>query len=86
MGLQKHVTEVRLNGEKLGVRWWGRHLYRIEPGILKEGENQLEILYVTTLANYANSLTGNEVAKRWINLEEPELMGLKGAVQLLKPM
>ncbi len=86
LGLEKHITEVKLNGEKLGVKWWGRHLYRLAPGILKEGENQLEIIYTTTLANYANSLTGNEVAKRWIKLEEPDPMGLTWDIRLLKSM
>jgi hypothetical protein len=86
LGLENHVTEVKLNGKKLGVKWWGRHLYHLAPGILKEGENQLEIIYTTTLANYANSLTGNEVARRWINLEEPDPMGLKGDIRLLKSM
>jgi len=86
LGMERHITEVKLNGEELGIRWWGRHLYPIGPGILKEGENQLEIIYTTTLANYANSLTENEVARRWINLEDPEIMGLKGDIRLLKPI
>jgi hypothetical protein len=84
LGLEKHVTEVSLNGQALGVKWWGRHLYRIPPAVLKEGENSLEIRYTTTLANYANSLTDNEVAKRWINLREPDPMGFTGEVKLLK--
>jgi hypothetical protein len=84
LGIEKHVTEVKLNGENLGIRWWGRHLYHIAPGILKAGENQLEIVYTTTLANYANSLTGNEVARRWIKLEAPDPMGLTGDFRLMK--
>ncbi|KPL11123.1 MAG: hypothetical protein AMS26_20695, partial [Bacteroides sp. SM23_62] len=86
LGIEKHITEVKLNGENLGVKWWGRHLYHLAPGILKEGENQLEIIYTTTLANYANSLTGNEVARRWIILEQPEQMGLTGDIRLMKSM
>ncbi len=86
LGIQKHVTEVKLNGENLGVKWWGRHLYPIAPGILKAGENQLEIIYTTTLANYANSLTGNEAARRWIALEALEPMGLTGDIRLMKSM
>jgi len=84
IGIEKHVTEVKLNGEKLGMKWWGRHLYFIAPDILKEGKNQLEIIYTTTLANYVNSLTGNEVARRWIKLEEPDPMGLTGDIRLMK--
>ena len=84
LGLQEHITEVKLNGESLGTRWWGRHLYEIPEGILSEGENRLEILYTTTLSNYANSLKDNSVASRWINLENPDPMGLFGEIRWLK--
>lgn len=86
LGLESQVTEVKLNGKVIGVKWWGRHLYQIPEGTIKEGENQLEITYTTTLANYANSLTGNDVAKRWINLSRPEPMGLNKEVRLLKAL
>jgi hypothetical protein len=72
----------------LGVKWWGRHLYRLPQGTLKEGENELTISYTTTLANYARSLTGNQAAERWterwIKLEALESMGLRDNVRLLK--
>jgi len=84
LGIEKHITEVTLNGHELGVRWSGRHLYRIEDDILKVGENSLQITYTTTLANYTNSLSGNAVAKRWINLQKPDLMGLISEIRLMK--
>jgi hypothetical protein len=84
LGIEKQVTEVILNGEKIGTRWWGRHLYRVEPDHLLPGENRLEIIYTTTLANYVNSLEENRVAKRWIRMERPESMGFTGEVRLLK--
>ncbi|MCP4312830.1 MAG: hypothetical protein GY790_16325, partial [Bacteroidetes bacterium] len=84
LGIEQHITEARINGKELGVKWWGRHLYRIPEGVLKQGENQLQITYTTTLANYANSLTSNQAAKKWINLKKPDPMGLKGDIRLLK--
>ncbi len=84
LGIEQHITEAKLNGHKLGVKWSGRHLYRIDGGILKEGENSLEITYTTTLANYTNSLSDNAVAKQWINLHEPDPMGLISEVRLMK--
>ena len=84
LGLQKHISEVVLNGTNLGTRWWGRHLFRIPYNVLSVGTNRLEIIYTTTLANYANSLDDNPVAKRWINLAEPEPMGLQPGIHLLK--
>jgi hypothetical protein len=83
LGIQDHVTEAILNGKHLGTRWYGRHLYRVKEGLLRQGENQLEILYTTTLANYANSLEDNLSARRWIDLDKPESMGLTGQVMLL---
>ena len=59
-------------------------MYKIEEGMLITGENQIEILYTTTLTNYANSLKDNDVAKRWIRLQEPDPMGLVNEVRLLK--
>lgn len=84
LGPEKHVTEIKLNGKDIGVKWWGRHLYRLPEGILMEGENDLVISYTTTLANYANSLTGNEAAEQWSNLQQPDPMGLTGDIRLLK--
>ena len=84
LGVETHITEVILNGQCIGTKWWGRHLYSLEEGILKPGSNELEIIYTTTLANYVNSLKDNEVAKQWINLAEPDAMGLTQGVSLLK--
>jgi hypothetical protein len=81
---ERHISEVKLNGKDIGVKWWGRHLYLLPEGILKEGENKLEISYTTTLANYTHSLTGNEVAQHWTNLQKPDPMGLSNDVRLLK--
>jgi len=84
LGPERHVSEVTLNGKDIGVKWWGRHLYLLPEDILREGENDLAISYTTTLANYANSLTGNEAAQQWTNLQQPDPMGLRGDVRLLK--
>jgi hypothetical protein len=85
LGLQEQITEVMMNGQPLGLQWWGRHLYHIGKGILQKGENILKITYTTTLGNYANSLSENRAAKQWIDLGRPDPMGLKeGDVRLLK--
>jgi len=84
LGPEKHITEMVLNGKNMGTRWWGRHLYPIDQNQLKQGENQLEIIYTTTLANYVNSLDENKVAMRWIKLDQPESMGLTSEIRLLK--
>ncbi len=44
------LTEATLNGQLLGVRWYGRHEYPLGRS-LKQGENQLSVKVVTTLFN-----------------------------------
>jgi hypothetical protein len=44
------ITEVTLNGQPLGTRWYGRHDY-LAGDALKQGENRLEVKVVTTLFN-----------------------------------
>lgn len=44
------ISEVELNGRKLGVNWYGSRLFDLH-GALRKGENQLTIRYTTTLWN-----------------------------------
>jgi hypothetical protein len=83
LGEANGVTEVRLNGQSLGVRWWGRHAYDV-AGALKPGANTLEVEVSTVLANYARSLKDNPAAQRWAWWFPPISSGLVGPVKLLK--
>lgn len=78
------VSEVRLNGKPLGVRWWGRHVYPT-AGALRRGRNELEIQVTTMLGNYCKSLQAeNPVAKRWAFWFPPIPAGLVGPVRLVE--
>jgi hypothetical protein len=83
LGAANGVTEVRLNGQPLGVRWWGRHTYDV-AGVLRPGSNTLEVEVTTVVANYARSLTDNPAAQRWSGWYPPISTGLVGPVELLK--
>jgi hypothetical protein len=83
LGEVNGVTEVRLNGRPLGVRWWGRHAYDIR-GVLTKGRNTLEVEVTTIAANYARSLKDDPAAQRWAGRYPPVSMGLVGPVQLLR--
>ena len=50
-----------------------RDPFRLADGVLKEGENELEIRYTTTLANGEKSLTRNEAAQQWAKPQQPDL-------------
>jgi len=72
------VTELYLNGKKVGTRWYGNHLYDVSS-FIKEGDNQLEIKLTNTLANYCGSLDKDKVARFWTHFyETPVSSGLVG--------
>ncbi len=77
--VNKGVTEVFLNGESLGVNWYGKPVFKI-GGALKKGNNKLMIKYTTVLGNYAMSLKNNKTAQRWTAGYQKMLMGLEGKV------
>jgi hypothetical protein len=70
------ISEVKLNGKSLGMRWYGRHTYDT-AGVLKKGKNTLEIKVTTSLANYVRSLKESPKSN-------PVPAGLIGPVRLLK--
>ena len=77
------ITEVYLNNKHIGTKWYGKHYYDISEYI-KDGENKLEIRYVTVLANYCKSLTDNPTAQKWTSGYDHISMGLLGPVQIEK--
>jgi hypothetical protein len=84
LGVVSGISEVRLNGRHLGVRWWGRHLYDTK-GALVKGRNVLEVEVTTTLGNRMHALKDNPVARAWAWWFPPIPAGLVGPVQLMKP-
>jgi hypothetical protein len=81
--VNKGVTEVRLNGNLLGVNWYGRPIFQIGDQIVK-GENILEVKYTTVLSNYCRSLKDNLTAQQWTRGYENISSGLEGEVKILK--
>ena len=72
------VTELFINGEKIGMKWYGNHCYDVSKAI-KKGENKIKIKLTTTLANYCASLKEDETAMFWTNFyETPVSAGLVG--------
>jgi hypothetical protein len=77
----KGVAEVFLNGEKVGLNWYGKPVFNIEKAV-KSGENLLEIKVTTVLSNYVMSLENNPTAERWTRGYEKIPTGLEGEVTL----
>lgn len=71
-----------LNGKDLGVKWYGRHVYRVADA-LRTGRNELQVRVTTVLGNYCKSLTNNPVAQRWTVRQPWQPAGMVGPVRLL---
>jgi len=78
------ISEVKLNGQNLGIRWWGNHIYNAKDA-LQPGKNQIEIKITTVLLNYMKSLTKNATAQRWTANQNTVSTGLAGPVGLKMP-
>jgi hypothetical protein len=85
LGKSFGVSELFINGENAGIRWYGRKIYPVDK-FIKTGNNEIEIKIVTTLGNYLKSLTGNRVAQYWTNegrtIQPLQSIGLLGPVTI----
>jgi hypothetical protein len=77
------VSEVTVNGENLGCRWYGRHLYRIPEHLSKAESKNIRIRITTTLGNYFKSNPENATGHRWTRGQAWQPTGLSGPVRLL---
>ena len=81
LGKVQGVSELAINGQKIGVKWYGRHVYDVS-GHLKKGENNLSIKITTIAGNYLKSLKGNPTAQRWTSGQPFYPVGMMGPVEL----
>jgi hypothetical protein len=81
LGDVQGVTELRLNGQFIGTRWHGAHVYDI-TNVAKEGENKLSIKLTTITGNYLKSLKDNATAQRWTGRQPYQSMGIIGPVTI----
>ncbi len=87
LGQVYSISRVIINKKDAGIRWYGNHIYNI-AGLVKEGNNEVEIHVITLMGNYMKSLTDNPNAQYWTNLERKNQplvsMGLIGPVELYR--
>jgi hypothetical protein len=77
------VSEVTVNGEKLGCQWYGRHLYRIPEYLAKAASKNIEVKIITTLGNYFKSDPENKTGHGWTRGQAWQPAGMLGPVKLL---
>jgi len=77
------VSEVTLNGERLGCRWYGRHLYDIPDHLAKAPNKTLQVKICTTVGNYLKSTPSNREGYGWTRWQGWQPIGMLGPVKLL---
>ncbi|WP_316810750.1 glycosyl hydrolase [Pedobacter heparinus] len=82
LGAVHGISAVELNGQPLGFKWYGKHIYDIKKE-LKSGQNTIKIKVTTTLGNYAKSLKDNVTAQQWTKAQPLYSMGMVGPVRLV---
>ena len=78
------ISQLFVNGEDCGVKWFGNRIYPIGDK-LHTGSNEIEVRVVTVLGNYMHTLTDNETAQKFTagRKEWPTLsLGIVGPVTL----
>jgi hypothetical protein len=81
LGMVEGISELAINGQALGVRWYGNHIYPLE-GTLVAGKNTLSIKLTTISGNYLKSLDDNPTARRWTERQPYSPVGVMGPVKL----
>ena len=87
LGLVEGVSEVFVNGQSVGVQYYGRRIHDITD-YLQEGENDLEVRVTTTMGNYLKTFSREENPTAWIYVNHPrrdqplQPQGLLGPVKL----
>ena len=89
LGLVEGVSEVFINGQSVGVQYFGRRLYDLSKA-LHEGQNDIEVRVTTTMGNYLKTLSREDNPTTWIYVNHPrrdqalQPMGLLGPVRIYK--
>ncbi|TRX60466.1 hypothetical protein FNH22_05285 [Fulvivirga sp. M361] len=82
LGDVQGISELTINGEHIGTKWYGAHIFNIKKA-LKEGENKLTIKLTTITGNYLKSLSDNKVAQNWTRHQKYNSMGIIGPVTVI---
>ena len=81
------TSELRVNGQSCGVKWYGRRIWDISE-FMRPGENLIEVEVTTSMGNYMKSLTDNPTAQYWTNegrkIQPLQSMGMTGPVSYYK--
>ena len=83
LGKVGYIAEVTINGKPAGLHWYGDAVLDV-TGLLKAGDNSIEVKVTTLMSNYMQTLTENRNAQRFVLRRNTPLKpaGLIGPVVL----
>ncbi len=81
LGTVHGLSEVSVNGKKMGARWFGQARYDLGDAV-RDGSNTLEVHVVTVALNYIKSMKHGPRGK--VANQKPVPTGLVGPVRFLK--
>lgn len=76
------ISEVILNGENLGCKWYGNRVYQLPEHLAKAPVKTLQIKITTTVGNYLKASPENKVGQSWTRHQKWLPMGMIGPVKL----
>ncbi|MBQ6284319.1 MAG: hypothetical protein IJK70_05965 [Bacteroidales bacterium] len=74
------VSEVYINGVKVGLDWYGGRVSGVPAKLLDGGKALITVKVTTTLGNYMKSLKDNPMAQRWTSYQSVQPAGMLGPV------
>jgi hypothetical protein len=85
LGTVYGTSELTINGKLVNTQWYGRRIFPT-AGLLKNGNNTIQIKVATSMGNYLKTLVENPNAQKWTNsVKRPQpiqSMGLAGPVTI----
>lgn len=83
LGDVQGISELTINGEYIGTKWYGAHIFHVKNA-LKKGENKISVKLTTITGNYLKSLADNKVAQNWTRHQGYTSMGIIGPVRIIQ--
>ena len=77
------VSEVTLNGENLGCKWYGNRVYQLPEHLAKAPVKSLQIKITTTVGNYLKATPENKIGQAWTHHQKWAPTGMLGPVKLM---
>ena len=77
------VSEVILNGESLGCKWYGNRVYQLPEHLAQAPVKMLQIKITTTVGNYLKSTPDNKIGQAWTHYQKWLPTGMIGPVKFV---